>query len=130
MFWFLLVSYLNGIVIEIGRKTRVPADEEYGVETYSTLWGTPGAVRVWLGAVVLTAVAAWQASSRIGTDAPTLVLLAALAVTCAIVARRFMRTATPGSGQWIEVMSGVWTILMYVGLGAAPLAIRLWQVRS
>ena len=44
LFWFLVVSYLNGIVIEIGRKTRAPADEEHGVDTYSALWGTHGAV--------------------------------------------------------------------------------------
>src|SRR5262249_2483608 len=34
LIWFLIVSYLNGLVIEIGRKVRVPADEEHGVETY------------------------------------------------------------------------------------------------
>src|SRR5688572_20196547 len=127
LYWFLVVSYLNGIVIEIGRKTRVPADEEHGVETYSALWGTRGAVRAWLGAVALTALAASQAAARIGTQGPTLVLLAVLAGACAIVARRFIRTADPGSGKRIELMSGVWTILMYVGLGAAPLAMSLWR---
>jgi hypothetical protein len=44
-----------------------------------------------------------------------------------MVAGRFIRTAAPGGGKWIELMSGVWTILMYVGLGAAPLAITLWR---
>jgi 4-hydroxybenzoate polyprenyltransferase len=97
------------------------------VETYSSLWGAQGAVRVWLGAVVLTALAASQAAARIGTQGPTLVLLAVLAVACIMVAGRFIRTAAPGGGKWIELMSGVWTILMYVGLGAAPLAITLWR---
>jgi hypothetical protein len=32
-----------------------------------------------------------------------------------------------GSGKSIEVMAGVWTLLMYLSLGAAPLAITLWQ---
>jgi hypothetical protein len=130
LFWFLIVSYLNGIVIEIGRKTRVPADEEHGVETYSALWGVHGAMRAWLGAVMLTALAASQAAARIGTRGPTLLLLAVLTVACAIVARRFSRTATPGSGRWIELMSGVWTILMYVGLGAVPLAVTIWRTRG
>jgi 4-hydroxybenzoate polyprenyltransferase len=127
LYWFLVVSYLNGIVIEIGRKTRVPADEEHGVETYSALWGTRGAVRAWLFAVLLTAAAAWQASIRIGTQAPMLVLLAALALACAAAARRVWRRREPGGGKQIEVMSGVWTLLMYIGLGAAPLAFRLWR---
>ena len=63
LYWFLVVSYLNGIVIEIGRKTRAPADEEHGVETYSALWGAHGAARAWLFAVMLTGAAAWEASS-------------------------------------------------------------------
>ena len=71
LYWFLVVSYLNGIVIEIGRKTRAAADEEQGVETYSALWGAQGAARAWLLAIVTTGVAAWEASARIGTEAPT-----------------------------------------------------------
>ena len=62
LYWFLVVSYLNGLVIEIGRKTRAPADEEHGVETYSALWGTNGAVRAWLLTVLVTAFAAWRAA--------------------------------------------------------------------
>jgi UbiA prenyltransferase family protein len=125
--WFLIVSYLNGIVIEIGRKTRVSADEEPGVETYSALWGAERAARAWLGSIVLTGAAAWRASARIGTQAPMLALLAVLTVACAITVRRFIRHPTPGSGKAIEVMSGVWTVLMYLGLGAAPLALMVWR---
>ena len=40
--WFLAASFFNGIVIEIGRKLRLPGDEEEGVETYSRLWGKRG----------------------------------------------------------------------------------------
>jgi len=125
--WFLIVSFLNGIVVEIGRKTRAAADEERGVETYSALWGRQGAVCGWLLAVLLTGTAAWQASVRIGTRAPTAAMLLLLAIACGIVARRFLRTATPGSGKWLETMAGVWTVVMYIGLGAAPLAFTLWR---
>lgn len=125
--WFLVVSYLNGIVIEIGRKMRAPADEERGVETYSALWGVRGAVRVWLVAIVATGIAAFAASSRIGTDVPTLLMLVVLIATCATVGERFMREATPGRGHWIEAMAGVWTVLLYVGLGAVPLAFAVWR---
>ncbi len=127
LYWFLVVSYLNGIVIEIGRKTRVPADEEHGVETYSALWGTTGALRVWLFAVLLTAAAAWRTSVRLGTEGPTLVLLAVLATACGAAALRVSRRSSSGSGKAIEVMSGLWTVLMYLGLGAAPLAFKWWR---
>jgi 4-hydroxybenzoate polyprenyltransferase len=127
LFWFLIVSYVNGIVIEVGRKTRVPADEETGVETYSALWGTNVAVRVWLAAVIVTAFAAWRAAALIGTDAPMLSLLAVLVAICGVAALRVLRRRTPGSGKAIEMVSGVWTLLMYLGVGAIPLAYQLWR---
>ena len=127
LLWFLVVSYLNGIVIEIGRKTRVAADEEHGVETYSALWGKHGAARAWLLAILLTAAAAWEAASQIGLAVPTIFMLGGLMVACVAVARRFLRNASRGGGKAIEVMAGVWTLLMYLGLGAAPMALTLWQ---
>ena len=38
------LNYLNGIVLEIGRKTRRADEEEHGVQTYSKLWGRKKAV--------------------------------------------------------------------------------------
>ena len=40
------LNYLNGIVLEIGRKTRRSDEEEHGVQTYSKLWGRKKAVIV------------------------------------------------------------------------------------
>ena len=45
---FLIVTFLNGVVIEIGRKIRAKEAEEVGVETYSYLWGEKGATITWL----------------------------------------------------------------------------------
>jgi 4-hydroxybenzoate polyprenyltransferase len=126
LYWFLIVSYLNGLVIEIGRKIRVPVDEEHGVETYSSLWGTRAAIRVWLGALLITACAAWRAAARTGTEVPMLLLLMVLVAVCAAIALRTLRLETSGSGKAIEVMSGVWTVFMYIGLGVAPLAYQVW----
>jgi 4-hydroxybenzoate polyprenyltransferase len=118
--WFLVVSYLNGLVVEIGRKTRVPADEEPGVETYSAIWGTAGAAGVWMLAVLLTAAAAHRAAAAIGTERWMLALLALLVALCGAAAYRVTHSTAPGGGKAIEMMAGVWTVLMYLGLGAAP----------
>ena len=126
LLWFLLVSYLNGLVIEIGRKTRVPADEEHGVETYSALWGSAGAARAWLFTVLLTGLAAWRAAGEIGTEGAMVTLLAVLVLACAAAALRVARSRTPGAGKVVEVMSGVWTVLMYLGLGAVPVLLEWW----
>ena len=116
--WFLIVSYLNGIVVEIGRKTRAPIDEEHGVETYSALWGARRAAQAWLLAVFMTAAAAWTASARIGTEHPALLMLGVLVITCGVVALRFAKDGRSGAGKSIEVMAGVWTLLMYIGFGS------------
>src|SRR5436305_7415046 len=39
LIWFVVVSYFNGLVIEIVRKVRGPQDGEVGVNTYSAHWG-------------------------------------------------------------------------------------------
>lgn len=125
LYWFLVVSYLNGIVIEIGRKIRVAADEEPGVETYSALWGRRGAIRAWLGAVFLTGLAAWQASRQIGSQSAMLVVLAVVATMACASAFRFLRSSEPGAGRSIELMSGVWTVVMYLSLGVIPLGFAI-----
>jgi 4-hydroxybenzoate polyprenyltransferase len=130
LYWFLIVSYLNGIVVEIGRKTRAPQDEETGVDTYSALWGLHGAARGWLTAIALTGCAAWRAADRIGAARPTAVLLVALMGICLGGAAWLLRSPKPGSGRVVEVMSGVWTVAMYLALGAAPLVVELWWSRA
>lgn len=127
LFWFLVVSYFNGMVIEIGRKIRVPADEEHGVDTYSALWGRARAVRAWLFVVLLTALAAWRAAAEIGTEAPMIVLLALLVALCVAAAVRVARSETRGAGKAVETMAGLWTVLMYLGLGAIPVLVALWR---
>lgn len=129
LIWFLLVSYVNGAVVEIGRKVRAPADEETGVETYSALWGLAGALRVWMGAVLVTALFAWQAARRIGVESMVLALLALLVVGCALAAARLARRPAAGGGKAIEIASGVWTLVMYLSLGAVPALLR-WMSRT
>ena len=118
--WFLLVSYFNGIVVEVGRKTRAPDDEETGVETYSAEWGLTRAVTVWLGAMLITALFAWQAARQIGFDRLVTRWLIVLIALSAFYGLRLLRQPVRGGGKAIEIASGVWTLLMYLSLGAIP----------
>lgn len=124
LFWFLAVSFFNGLVIEIGRKIRAPRDEEFGVETYTFLWGRERAVIAWVGAMVMTALCALMAAHRINFIAPVLLLLAALLIAAAIIGYRFLNHPVIGRAKWFETISGVWTLLMYLSLGAVPLLLR------
>ena len=124
LFWFLLASLFNGMVIEIGRKIRSPADEEEGVANYSVVWGRPRAVGMWWMVLALTFVCALQASRRIGFALPLTIVLGLAFGAAVLVGVRFLRRQTPGAGGWIENWSGVWTLVLYLSLGPAPL---LWR---
>jgi 4-hydroxybenzoate polyprenyltransferase len=123
--WFLIASFFNGIVIEIGRKIRAPLDEEHGVETYTFLWGRRRAVLAWLGALALTALCASLAAVEIDFLLPAgLVLMIAFIATLA-VALRFLQNPLTQRAKLIETTSGLWTILMYLSVGALPLLIQV-----
>jgi 4-hydroxybenzoate polyprenyltransferase len=121
--WFLLASFFNGIVVEIGRKIRPPADEELGVETYSMLWGRRNAILAWLGAMIATAGAAGLAARELGTTLPLLALLTIVALVGAVAGSRLIRVPRPGSGETLELISGVWTLAVYLGVGILPIAV-------
>lgn len=126
--WFLAVSYTNGIVIETGRKIRTPPDEEPGVNTYSALWGPSNATRVWLGAMLLTAIFAAFAAQSIDFLVPVSVVLSVLLLLAAWTVWRFLKHPTAGAGKGIENLSGLWTVLMYLILGAVPLVWRWFSL--
>jgi 4-hydroxybenzoate polyprenyltransferase len=125
LFWFVVVSYFNGLVIEIGRKIRSPADEEAGVNTYSATWGRRTAVAVWLGVITATAACAVVAADAIGFAVPVAVWLGLMLGVAVAVAWRFLRAPVKGRGKRIEILSGLWTIGMYLSIGAVPL---VWHV--
>jgi 4-hydroxybenzoate polyprenyltransferase len=126
LLWFLLVSFFNGMVIEIGRKIRSPQDEENGVETYSFLWGRRNAVMAWLAMLACTAGFAYVAALGIGFARPILILLVVLFFTAVAIGVYFLRGAVPKRGKWVEAMSGLWSLLMYLSLGFIPMVLRQW----
>jgi hypothetical protein len=129
LLWFLLVSFCNGIVIEVGRKLRAPADEEDGVQTYTALWGKIVAVIVWLSAMFATAVFAVLAAKNIAFTVPVTVLLALQWIIAAFIASRFLRQPESKNAKWFEAVSGLWTLVLYLSLGAIPMFIKLGGTR-
>lgn len=122
--FFLIVTYLNGIVIEIGRKIRAPADEREGVDTYTSAWGVRAAPLVWLAVLAATAGVAWLAVGHVGGGPVTGGLLAAAALIAAVPAVRFLRSPDRRRAGRIETVAGLWTIAMYLLLGAGPFIAR------
>ncbi|OYV03717.1 MAG: hypothetical protein CFE26_20690, partial [Verrucomicrobiales bacterium VVV1] len=116
--WFLAASFFNGIVIELGRKLRQPIDEEEGVETYSRLWGKGLASGIWLLAMAATFGSAMVAADAIGAKLWLSIGLGLTGGLSVYLARRF--TVGQMSGKRLELVSALWTLMLYLLLGLLP----------
>ena len=114
------LNYLNGIVLEIGRKTRKNDEEEHGVQTYSKLWGRKKAV------VVLSLLFIIEYFLVILGLAHTyekyflfsgLILLVILIVSIYFMVK-FLKQDL--SGKIVEAVSGLWIIFSSMSMGLLP----------
>ncbi len=122
---FLIVSFFNGIVIEVGRKIRAPEAEETGVETYSSLYGPVKATCLWFGSMLVTGITAAIACTFVGFGMLGTFLLIPTFVLCALPGILFVASGEQRYGKTIEIAAGVWTIGMYLIVGATPMIIQL-----
>jgi 4-hydroxybenzoate polyprenyltransferase len=125
--YFLLLTFLNGIVIEVGRKIRAPEAEEPGVETYSALYGPWRSTLAWLGALAVTFSTAVIAASHAGFGTIGFILLLVFLLASATPALLFLRSRDQRHAKRIELAAGVWTIAIYLTLGGVPMVIRLFD---
>ncbi|MGL1936076.1 MAG: UbiA family prenyltransferase [Fibrobacterales bacterium] len=121
---FLIVSFFNGIVIEVGRKIRAPQDEEEGVETYSALYGTTRAALIWIAALVVTALCAVIACSLNSYSSISIIILSIVFPLTLLPAILYLKNVSTKSSKRIELAAGVWTIGMYLIVGATPLIVN------
>lgn len=124
--YFLTLTFLNGIVIEVGRKIRDVQSEEPGVETYSALYGPRRATIGWLLVLALTAAVAMIAAAHAEFGALGFILLAAFVIGASVPALLFLRSGARGDAKRIELAAGVWTIAMYLTLGGVPMLLELF----
>ena len=114
------LNYLNGIVLEIGRKTRRTDEEEYGVQTYSKLWGRKKAVVVlsllfvieYL-LVILGLTHTYKEYFFFGG----LTLLVILIVSIYFIVKFLKKDL---SGKIVETVSGLWIIFSSMSMGLLP----------
>ncbi len=118
--WFFAVSFFNGILLEFGRKIKMPENEEEGVVSYSKLWGMNHAVRVWIAVLIVTLGLAFAAAWAINSPFWVYILLIIFALIGLTVALNFMRLPSQKRAKQIEIISGIWTMGMYLNLGALP----------
>jgi 4-hydroxybenzoate polyprenyltransferase len=123
LYWFVLLSFFNGINLEIGRKIRSPEDEEKGVDTYSFLWGIKKSTLAWFSMMGLTGICGIFASLHL--PKPFTAIISAYVIIYALVSLfcilKFYKNHTKGKGKVFEMLSGLFTLGIYLLLGLIPL---------
>ena len=118
---FLLLSLVNGTVIELSRKSWAPEEEREGVETYSKLWKPSGAgTAVMAVSIVGLAVAAFV-HVRSGANVAFLIALLLTTMWTAWTAIDYGGTPEPKKVKTLELSAGVYVLANYVLLGVLPL---------
>jgi 4-hydroxybenzoate polyprenyltransferase len=125
LLFFFAVSFMNGIVLEFGRKIRKPEKEEPGVVTYSALYGADKAAIYWILTLLITLVLSIAASWFAGYGWLAYRILIGFFMLCALPGFLFLKNKTEKLSKMIEYASGVWTIVMYLMLGGAPMIAKL-----
>ena len=127
--WLLALSFFCGLILELGRKIRLPEHEQRGVETYSALWGTRKSLGFWVVSVAAAIAAYANAAPYISAANIFLPLAFLVLVMATVTAISFPRDGAGRhrefSGKLIEPGSGLVALMLYVGLG--PLQVLLGQ---
>jgi hypothetical protein len=118
------LSFLNGCVLEVGRKIYAPQNERTGVETYSILLGPRKATLLW-SAVLVAAFVLLLAVGR-AIDAPRLVAALGFAglAACLACGWTFWRTPDAAAQKRLDTTSGLWVLTCYGSAGFVPLLLR------
>ncbi len=126
LLFFFAVSYMNGIVLEVGRKIKTPENEKEGVLSYTKILGANKAVVFWLFLLLATLSLSIAASWFAGYGLVVFSVLAGVFVICALPALLFLKNKTKKLAKMIEYASALWTIAMYLSLGGGPMITKLW----
>lgn len=118
LFYFFAVSYMSGLVWEVGRKIKCPKNEEHN--SYTRIYGIKKSVYLWFGIITLAYLFSLAAASNVNYGWPGYALLSVFYVSSIAYGVWFLFQQTPKLSKLIEVASGVWGLFMYLILGALP----------
>jgi 4-hydroxybenzoate polyprenyltransferase len=118
---FLAMSFVNGCVLEIGRKLWSPVNEREGVETYSGLMGPKRAAALWMAVVCLSALLLSLVGFATGAPVTTCAIALVAALHALRTAARYRSDPTPAMQDRMDGTAGIWVLACYVAAGFAPL---------
>jgi len=121
---FLLLSFVNGCVLEIGRKLWAPDSEIDGVDTYSKLWGPSKAALIWGGCILASLALLIGVGIATGVFWVTFALGSAGAVFCLTSAGKYAANPTLVMEKRMDSLAGLWVFACYAIAGFTPLIMR------
>lgn len=123
---FLALSFVNGCVLEIGRKLWASSHEIEGVDSYSRLWGPGRAALIWVVVVGVSALLLVGVGARTGAFWISLAVALAGFGACALAARRYAGRPDPTEEKRVDGLAGLWVFLCYATAGFAPYLARIF----
>jgi len=117
---YMISSFCDGTVVEVGRKLRAKENEEYGVDTYTQIWGPRRAMVVWCLVITASLASTVFAGFQVRIGLIIFFILLPLYIIAVLAAIRFARNPTPKNAKFFEIFPGVWMFLMYFMLGVLP----------
>lgn len=123
---FLVLSFANGCILEVGRKLWAPENERGGVDSYSALYGPRRAAAAWMGCILLALALLTGVGFTTGAPLATFaigILAAAFVLRAGLAYRAAPTLAAQAS---VDSAAGIWVFACYIAAGFAPLAERLF----
>ena len=121
--FFIAVSYMNGMVIEFGRKMRAKENEESN--SYTKMLGLEKAIYIWIALLFVTLLLSITASLFAGYGVLAVSILSGVFALCSLTGLLFLYKPSAKSSKYVEYASAVWTLSMYLTLGGIPMLTKL-----
>ncbi len=126
LLFFFAVSFMNGIVLEFGRKIKPPESEEEGVLSYTKYFGTKKAVWIWILVITSTLILSLITSVYANYGLIAFYFFGTVFLICILPAFSFLIKPRNKNAKFIEHASSLWTVFMYLGLGGIPMVSKLF----
>ena len=126
LLFFFIVSFMNGIVLEIGRKIKSPEHEEHN--TYSTSLGMKKASFLYLFVLIIALMSNAAAAYYAGFGPVGYLIIGVLFVICVLPAFYFLKSFSKKGAKMLELSSALWTIGSYLTLGGVPMLLKFLDV--
>ena len=124
---FLVVSFFNGLLIELGRKTWAPEQERQGVDSYSSYCGLGKALGLFRLILAASYLGTLGVAFQVNFTVPAAIIMTGLLLAGLRLLSRFTAMPEAGHAKKLETFSGIWVIVCYLMMGILPLGAAIWM---